>query len=101
MRNAYRVIVMIYKGLNKFTIFSGHQHVLEYLLEVDCSPNIVDMYDQAPLHVAVMSGHLNCVRLLIEGKSFFPSHSLPGKVMSILFNSESKFKCKTLYQGLH
>jgi ankyrin repeat protein len=48
-------------------MFSGHEAVLEYLLDVECSPNVVDMYDQSPLHVAVMSGHLGCVTLLMQG----------------------------------
>ena len=51
----------------------GHHDVLQYLLDVKSSPDIVDMYCQSPLHVAVMSGHIKCVKLLVEGKYFYTS----------------------------
>ena len=50
-----------------YAAFSGMEKVLEHLIKVQkCDVNVTGRYKRTALHCAVVSGHLQCVKLLIE-----------------------------------
>jgi ankyrin repeat protein len=46
--------------------FSGNLEVLNVLLKAKADPNAVDDEGSTPLHQAVASGHIDCVKALIQ-----------------------------------
>jgi ankyrin repeat protein len=52
--------------MNFFIFSSGNLEVLNVLLKAKADPNAADDEGSTPLHQAVASGHIDCVKTLIQ-----------------------------------
>lgn len=53
-------------GLIHWAADSGHERLLEVLLEAGANINQIDVEGQTPLHYAANCGHFNCVKFLLD-----------------------------------
>ncbi|KAF4034004.1 Ankyrin repeats (3 copies) [Phytophthora infestans] len=63
----------------------GNDNVVELLLQLGATPDVVDLAMQTPLHVACANSHVECARLLLRAESSAPL------VPAVLYNVDEEY----------